>query len=409
MEKALHGLAEAGVPETVDLWPAINERVAGRRPSEARASEEPAGATIRQRVRPSRLVPDSLFGWVLAAFSVLILGAGVYAASGLVGELFRQGLPGTVAPGSDEGTNPGQADGGRGDAYGLFRSQVPGGEGSRFEGEIGQTQTADGAKVTLGWAYADAKSVVVTYTVEDLEGGRRVGEHPAELQPLLGYGTRREQEYLREHGLGTDVVELTDGSGTDFRMVDNSGQVSEGPDNMARGPLQNMAAFEPDQRLEPTRKHRFRLTIPLIESAVVPLGRGVKRPEPEPVGELLVFGFEVPVHPIPVFEVGEEATASGITLTLKRVKASPGRPEAVVCLEPTDGVRGWFPVGKDLGFEAPKSVAGEGDCLEMLLNDPLTGPSSVTVEQIEINPASDGPLTRGPWTFEFEVPEAPGS
>ena len=54
-------------------------------------------------------------------------------------------------------------------------------------------------------------------------------------------------------------------------------------------------------------------------------------------------------------------------------------------------------------------VAGEGDCLEVMLSDPLVGPSSVTVAQVEFNPASDGDVIRGPWTFEFELPETSGS
>jgi hypothetical protein len=60
-------------------------------------------------------------------------------------------------------------------------------------------------------------------------------------------------------------------------------------------------------------------------------------------------------------------------------------------------------------------VAGRGHCLEMLLNVPLEGRSSVTVSEIEgIIPrcpsgndeacAKRDRTIRGPWTFEFEVP-----
>jgi hypothetical protein len=241
-------------------------------------------------------------------------------------------------------------------------------------------------------------------------GGRRVGGHPAELQPLLSYETRREKEYLEKHGLGTDIVELTDESGTGFRMVNNSGMVSEGPDNMAKGPLQNMVAFEPDQSLEPGDKHRFRLEIPLYERAVVLLEE--KEPPPEPFeGEPFIFSFEIPVRPAPVVEVNQKDTANGITLTLERVTDSPGRPEAVICFEPPDDVRGWFPIGKDLNTEDFSWVAGEGHCVEMLLNDPLEGHSSVMVERIEVNPhcpscAKQEEMIRGPWRFDFEVPSS---
>lgn len=247
--------------------------------------------------------------------------------------------------------------------------------------------------MTLGWAYADAESVVVGYTVEDLEGGRRVGEHPAELQPSYGNGVR-----------------LTDESGTEFRLDSGGGAVSEGPNNILKGPKANSALFEPAGRIEPGAARRFRLEVPLHERPVTPLGEGGKIPQPEPVGEPFVFGFEIPVRPAPVVEVNRKATASGITLTLERVKDSPGRPEAVVCLELSNGVvRGWFPIGEDLSSEAPSRVVGEGNCLEMLLNDPLEGPSSVTVEQIELNPVSkEAELVSGPWRFEFGVHETPG-
>jgi hypothetical protein len=67
-------------------------------------------------------------------------------------------------------------------------------------------------------------------------------------------------------------------------------------------------------------------------------------------------------------------------------------------------MRGWFPMGKDLNYEDFSWVDGKGHCVEMMLNDPLESHSSVTVERIELNPANDGELIRGPWRFDFEVP-----
>jgi hypothetical protein len=406
LERALHACAEMRVPDTGDPWPAIRERVTGERMSGEQASEERVAARPhRRRAWPPHLVPNTPLGWVLAILSVLILGAGAYAASGPVGDLLRYGLPGPGAPGPGETTNLGPVDNGSEGAhslaYSIFRSHVPGGGGE----EIGQTLTADGAKVTLGWAYADAKSVVVGYTVEDLQEERRVGGHPAELQPLLvsEEPTRHEEKHLEKHGLGTDGVDLTDESGTEFRMVDNLGSTSDGPDNMAKGPLVNMAAFKPEERLEASEKHRLRLEIPLYERAVVPLEEKQLPPEPFE-GEPFIFSFEIPVHPAPVVEVNQKDTANGITLTLERVTDSPGRPEAVICFESQDDVRGWFPIGKDLNSET-LNWSRSGHCLEMLLNDPLEGRSSVTVERIEVNPATDGELVRGPWTFEFKVPD----
>jgi hypothetical protein len=191
---------------------------------------------------------------------------------------------------------------------------------------LGMEKTAGGARVTLTSVYAEERRVIVGYEVEDLKDQRRVGGYPAELQPLLGFGygkpTPREEKHLKKYGLGTDVVALTDQSGTGFRMVNNSGQVSEGPDNMVEGPLQNMVAFEPEEGLEPGEGRRFRLEIPLVEEAVVPLEEKRLPPEPFP-GKPFVFDFEIPVRPDPVAQVGQKEAAKGVTPTLDRVFDSP--------------------------------------------------------------------------------------
>ena len=372
-EKALRGCAEGWVPQTSDPWPAIRERVSGAQASEDRVADAP-------RRRPL-LVPDRPIGWILAVLSVLIVGAGVYAASGPFREVFRDGLPGPGAPGTGETTIPEQADGPVGAkviADRMFRSEVPGVGDQR----LGQTRSAGGARVTLVRAYADADSVVVGFTWEDLGGGRRVGGHPVELQP--GYD------------LDSFGVRLTDESGTEFRFVSGGGQ--EG----GSGPQGQTVVFAPEGEIEPDAEHRFRLEIPIIEVPDTPPGAdsdAVRR-----VGEDLAFDFEMPVWPATVVEVNREATASGITLTLKRVTDSPGQPEAVVCLESRDDVRGWLPISEDLGQKISKPVAGEGHCLRTPLRRPLGGPSSLTVAKVQVNPL-EGEVIRGPWTFDFKVPE----
>jgi hypothetical protein len=268
--------------------------------------------------------------------------------------------------------------------------------------------------------------------VENLQEGRRASGHPAELQPLLGSEnpTRREKEYLKKLDLGADVVSLTDESNTDFRMVDNYGASSEGPDNMARGPLVNMVAFEPKQRLAPGEKHRFRLTVPLYESPVVPLGE--KRPLPEPFdGGPFVFEFEVPVHPVPVVEVGQKVTADGVTLTLERVMNSPGRPQAVICYEPPDEEHSWTLYGGEGTLEGGWSASGwtgtgsmkavpPAECQKLMLEEPVDGSSSLEVTGISGMPrcpSGDAEAAeacyaeqneksiRGPWRFDFEAPD----
>jgi hypothetical protein len=194
------------------------------------------------------------------------------------------------------------------------------------------TKTVAGTRVTLTSVYAEERRVIVGYEVEDLEGKRQVAGHPAELQPLLGFGygkpTPREGKYLEKYDLGTDVVALTDQSDVQFRMVDNSGEVSEGPDDIARGPLHNMVAFEPEVGLEPGEGHRFRLEIPLVEEALGPLEEQRLPPEPFP-GTPFAFVFEIPVRPDPVVEAGQKETPTGTTLTPERVTDSPIR--GLVC------------------------------------------------------------------------------
>lgn len=388
LEKDLRASAERWVPRATDPWHSIRERLTaeqetGERTVGGQVDGNHAETVPRRRPWSSQLWPGTPLGYFLAALSVLIVGVGVYAASGLVGDLARSGMPGTGAANTGETTDLGQVDGSPGVVDDLFRQYVPGAGGE----ELHETKTAGGVKVTLVRAYADADSVVVGYTVEDLQGGRRVGAYPAELQP----------EY-------SPSLRLTDESGNEFSLVDYGRGVSPGP-NILEGPQANVAVFEAGGRIEPDSEHGFRLGIRILKVPVTsPVQaeetQAEETPEARRVGEPFVIGFETPVQPAPVVDVDRTATASGTTLTLERVTDSPGQPEAVLCLESRDGVRGWFPVGEDVGSVAPTPVAGEGDCLQVMLNHPLDGPSSVTVPQIE----KDGEVIRGPWRFDFEMP-----
>jgi hypothetical protein len=313
-----------------------------------------------------------------------------------------------------------------------------GGKGPAYNAseKLQLTKTQAGARVTLNWVYAEENYVSIGYQVEDLKDDRRVAGHPAELQPLLGFGygkpTPREEEYLKKSGLGTDIVALTDERSTKFRMVDNSVESSYG--KPAKGPLENLVAFKPKEGLKPSNDHDFRLQVPLYESAVVPL-QG-KQPPPEPFpGEPFVFKFDVPVHAVHVVDVNQKATAKGVTLRLDRVINSPGRPRAVICYQPPDGKHYWFMYGGGAGvFQDGWSTSGwagtgsmssvpPGKCQKLMLEDPVEGRTSVEVKRLEGEPdcpynnAKDfeacyqkiGYRTiRGPWKFEFKVPSPAG-
>ncbi len=346
------------------------------------------------------LVPSSCGGWVLAAFLLLLVFcAWAYSARDTLYKTYQ---------GMQPGADPGPA----------FAASE----------KLELTKTAGGARVTLNWVYAEEQYVSIGYEVEDLQDGRRAGGHPAELQPLIGF--EGDEAAFQKEGLGTDVVELTDESGTDFRMVDNMGTMSGGPDNMAKGPLQNRAAFKPEGNLEPSEGHRFRLEIPLVEQSVVPPEEKQLPPEPFE-GEPFVFEFEIPVHAVPVVEVGQKVRAKGVTLTLDRVLDSPGRPQAVVCYELPDDEHHWTLHGGKGTLEGGHNKSGwtgsasitynpPGKCQNlMLVEGPLEGRSSVEVAVIEGYPdcpsgnvealkACDKKIgyrrIRGPWRFEFEVP-----
>jgi hypothetical protein len=414
LEKALRGCAEGWAPRATDAWPAIRERVSSTAASAPRASGARTGEGGRASGGPRRplLVPDDPLGWVLAVFSVLILGAGAYAASGPVRELIESGLPGPGSPGPGEATNPEQSDGlasGKGVADRLFRHYLPGGEGAGLGEEIGQTKTADGAKVTLERAYADEDVVVVSYSVQDLRDAREIDGRPfGGLEPFF---ITKEDE--GEPGVPSSPYRgsLTSEGAGHYSIIDGTHMVA-GPGatpEELRMPMGHASVFEVPEGLEPGRAHRFRLEIPLYE------GGGPMRKDEKPKAGPFIFEFEIPVRPYPTIEVGQKATTKGVTLTLERVLNSPGRPQAVVCFDPPNDDYLWRPSTAPTGFQREEPLPVHelgGGCWSLTLDEPVEGRSSVTVTEIWGPPRTeramqedeDGKEIRGPWTFEFEVP-----
>jgi hypothetical protein len=413
LERALCGCAEEGVPDGVDLWPRIKERVGEERTTGIHVSEDRAVSRPRHRHLPP-LVPETPLGYALAVISVLILAAGAYAASGPVGELLRDGLPGPAGPGVGEHTGTDRPDGDSGDASQMFREALPGGEGPGFGEKIGQERIVDGAKVTLERAYADEEFVVVVYSVKDLREERRNAGNLAALEPIV---VSKEDENAPS---APDLrSELTDEGGRHFPSIDGTYQVAElgNSPEAIEAPKTNTTVFETPEGLEPSREHNFRLEIFLEEmpvpSSIKEAEQGVRVERKPPIGPF-VFDFEISVRPVPVVEVDQKQTTKGITLTLKRVINSPGRPQAVICIDPPDNDHLWHPSMKQTGFASiePQSPHRlEGNCWSMGLGDPVEGHATVTVTKIwgiPQNPseANEGPKTiRGPWTFEVDAPD----
>ena len=379
LERALRGCAEAGVPGTIDLWPAVKERATGERADGELAVKERANAGSRRRSWVPEFVPNTPLGWVLAAVSVLILGFGVYAAAEPAREFYRQGLPGTVEPGSEK----------------ADQEARPADEKSDLRTEIGQTQTADGVRVTLDWAYADERFVAVGLRTQRLDGpggSERPDPESAVLEPALWDDSVGDESELPPY------VRISDASGQDFDLVG-------GGTNRERAD----ATFDAPEGVEPGHAHRFRLEVPVQEGPAL-----AGKPEAGP----FVFAFEIPVRPAPTIELNQKTEAEGVTLTLERVVASPLAPQAVVCFEPPDGEHDWMPLlrydeGPDDGVGSAPQEFGDG-CWSLGLAAPVEGRSSVTVTNLEGMPTGPqdpeqtviNPETiHGPWTFEFDAPE----
>jgi hypothetical protein len=391
----LRACAEAGVPDTIDLWPGIRESV-----------DSSAVAEQRRLRRWRRFMPSTRVGWAFAALLDLLFSMGAYAATGLLYEMFRDELPGAQEP--------------------VVGEQL----------DITQRQAESGAEVTVEWAYADASYVVVGFNVKDLEEGRQVAGHPADLEPIVAID---EAGYERQiDAKFPERANLTDEDGNDFGVIDGGGAMSESPDYMMEGPAANTIVFAAQDKIEPGNGHHFHLEIPLQAYPIV--SPEEKEVPPEPVGRPFVFDFEVPVRPAPVIKIDQKVEANGITLTLDRVVNSPGRPQAVVCFDPPDdghrwrlgenvrmGGPLWFTYPFDGGLEhGPLSAYPDGylgstpaekdRCHAVGLRPDRSGDYSFEVGQLEgwpeserVNGPEDIKKIRGPWRFDFEVPGAPGS
>ena len=355
LRRALEGCAELGISPTPQPWTEIESRLEARTTAPTRRSR--------------RFLPKTRTGLALAAALFVLFGTGAYAASSLV--------------------------------YEEFRIQLPGAEGPVYGEQLGLQQTADGVKVSLEWAYADSRNVVVAYDIDDLKDNRRVAGRPAELASA--------------DMVALDRVRLTDESGTTFISTDGQGAASGTLDPLEEVPASGV--YAPKKAIEPG-KHRFRLSIPVVAQALPSYDRW------EPVGKPFVFDFEIPVRPAPIVEVNQTVEADGVALTLERVADSPARPEARVCYGAADMDYDWYISGEEgpsngvagLGFEP--GLGESRACSTMLLPDSLEGRSTVTVDRVDGTPRcppdddsgcrvdpSRVKTFEGPWTFEFTAPE----
>lgn len=365
-EKALHRCAEAGVPETVDLWPEIREYVS---------------AAPQRSARRLRFLPRTRVGWIFATLAMILFGTGAYAASGLVYDVFRSSLPGT-----------------EGDLYGV---------------KLDQKQTHDDAAVTLEWAYADTSYIVVGFGIEDRKESRQIAGRPAELAPIVA---------VEEPGFKQPVarrfperIRLADESDNEFRVVDGGGELSVEPDGVAENPLAQTVVFMAPKNFDADSSHRFRFEVPLEETALYSPDLDSNSEAPSKIlDETFAFDFEVPVASVPVTEVNQKDTSNGLTITLDRVERSLGAPQAIFCFDNPDNEHLWAPVVEKSAPDFNRTIEirpTNNSCWAATLPD-QAGSHSLIVPQLDGTPLED-PVDsyedvkkiRGPWKFTFEVPE----
>lgn len=143
-----------------------------------------------------------------------------------------------------------------------------------------------------------------------------------------------------------------------------------------------------------------------------------------PSGGPFIFDLKVPVKSVRILELGQEATAAGITLTLDRVIDSSGRPQAVLCYEaPDDGYHWTLYGGKGTylggwGSSGSIQTVPPAGCQKLELKGPLQGRTILEVAAIDGSPKclADDPKAeeecynrigerqiRGSWTFAFDT------
>jgi hypothetical protein len=391
LERALRGCAKEWKPQTTDPWPTIRERVSEQRTNEIKARAKQVDETGRAQAGPHghQLVPDHLLGWALAALSLMILVAVMYVAAGPLHGPAQHGPPPSKQHTPEKGA--GQNDGASRES-GL----------SSLRTKVDQTKVADGARVKLDWVYADEKFVAVGLHAQRLEGAQTPeGSDSAVLEPALWDDSVGGESKLPPY------VKITDASGQDFDTI--GGGTMLGPQRTGAD-----VTFDAPETLKVGKEHRLRLEVPLDTAAG---GTPGEKPKAGP----FIFDFEVPVRPAPTIDVNQNVDAKGITITLKRVVASPLLPQAVVCFKPPDDEHDWMPfLPYDERYEkgagsAPQEL-GDG-CWSLMMAAPVEGRSTVTVVKLVGMPkgpmdSSEGgtvtPKTiHGPWTFEFEAPAAP--
>jgi hypothetical protein len=384
MTLILQCIAREKVPDSVDLWPAIEARL----------------QTPRARPRWGQLVPSTRLGWaslVVALF--LALGAVAYAASPAVARLFQH------EPGLEYVA---QAD--------LVQ-------------ELALSQSVDGVTVALERAYADANRIIVGFMVQDADDQRRYRPRHLKLTDAAGTVFRGTFGYGVTGQSDLFGVSLSPGEGAYVYNFDASAVIGT-PENLE---LRLVVELE-ESALPPDA----------VRPSAAPTGPPAESPQPgvaghvvgylrsspdeppqpivtglqsTPVGVVVgpfAFDFSLPLIPGRTVDVQQTAEAAGVAITLEKVVVTPSEMQATLCLVPPDASREWLLIadGGEDRYGGTTSALGErgAECHRLIYWGALTGRfgkgTLKVTELVGFDPTGQGGQTRlaGPWVFHFRLP-----
>ncbi|MGH2542525.1 MAG: DUF4179 domain-containing protein, partial [Ardenticatenaceae bacterium] len=287
IRQVLQVIESERVPESANLWPAIQ-----------------AKAVTRHRRSRSIPLPHTRPGWALLVLLVcFFVGGTAYAMSSVISQLFRM-------------------------ERGLAVIDI-----SALYHEVGQTQTIDGVTVTLARAYADANRIVIAYTVESQDGQQYdVGD--VTLKNEAGH------EFAQMYAMGMEQAEVlsfdaTPVQGTPEQLSLRLSQNFRGrfptPDATAAvtedaggtgAPESAIAELQPVTRGAVQGTYRFEFTVPFIAGNSVTVQETVEQ-------ELAA----VRICPLDAAGCPDTEQVRDVAVRLEDVVVTPSGTTATLCLE----------------------------------------------------------------------------
>ncbi len=369
LKRQLDEIAEQGIPETLDLWPAIRRRIEAVRPQ--RAQEAPQ-RTLR-------------IAWAVVPALAAILGLALFGLATYAGAQAPFDRAAELVQPNDSGM------------YAVYN------EGLYHK--LDMSQSFGDLTFTINWAYADPVRAVIGYTTE--YGPRDTFAPSAQILSV----TDSNGDKLMPTGAFGDSIAPRSLTMMEAFMSPSSVAQLETLD------LEVLVAVKLDA---------LPIASPPSEGWIYdPDTDGWFFPVAEPDG-FLTFNLSIPVTPARSFEGGQTSEAQGVAVTLERVVVAPSGVRADVCFDNpdpayawmlegqlTDGagsVEGWNIYDHDTWLQ----TMGAHPCTSLLLH---RGEISLDAAQytfrvirMEGLPPGQGEgadlwVIGGPWAFELGVPE----